>query len=399
MITWVLSLLVYLITMALGLYIDTKKDSGKKKTCFIIWLFVFLCFGYMTGSDWRNYEPEYFDSLMLSRYINEPGFLLIFKFSPIIIPDFWLFLGIVKCIHLFTLMKLLQLVSEKWISILVLLFPYQVCFMLVQNPLRFMMALTFVYWGVILYLRSRIAKYNTKKTMTFVKMTLLFLLASLFHNSCLFMLLTLPVYFYADRFVNMNRVILFVIYIFIIVITTNVSLINEMIGDLNYSIMGYYSIKDYSETYSVADSSNIFSIGNILKIVFFLFILLSRDSVYKRKSNRNSYIYGLALSYCYFDRIFLLIPTGFRLVIPFMNFYIAYFILMLYTERRYAQIFIMYSFLTFANKLWFSYDLIPYSNSIPYIVTGHKDYYERHLNNVVQYKERTGEEIVLRIDQ
>ena len=49
----------------------------------------FLCFGYMTGSDWRSYEPIYneidFNNLFYN-YFFEPGYyiyMLIFKFLKI----------------------------------------------------------------------------------------------------------------------------------------------------------------------------------------------------------------------------------------------------------------------------------------------------------------------------
>ena len=163
--------------------------------------------------------------------------------------------------------------------------------------------------------------------------------------------------------------------------------------------MGYVAVKDYSETYSVEDSSNIFALGNLLKIVFFIFILISRDK-FVDKYPMSPVVYGLAVLYCILDRFFLVIPTGFRLAIPFINFYIIYFVLLLETEwKNLSKIFIFYTFLSFTKTLWTAYDLIPYSNSIPYIVMGHKDYYERHLNNVEEYRDRTGKDLILRIDQ
>ena len=44
-------------------------------------------------------------------------------------------------------------------------------------------------------------------------------------------------------------------------------------------------------------------------------------------------------------------------------------------------------------NLWTSFDLIPYSNSIHYIVFGHKTYSERYEYNIKAYQERTGKTI------
>ena len=38
-------------------------------------LMVFLCFGYMTGSDWRNYETEYYSEFSVR--LVEPGYMLL----------------------------------------------------------------------------------------------------------------------------------------------------------------------------------------------------------------------------------------------------------------------------------------------------------------------------------
>lgn len=400
MISWILSVALYIFTMVIGVYIDKRGDGYRYRNYFILWLYVFLCFGYMTGADWRNYEPlyGYFDDYTI-KYINEPGSWLIFRYIPLVIKDFWFFLGIAKCIHLFVLIRLLKCVSERWLTILMFLIPHQVAFILVQNPLRFMVGLTFVYVGIIMFIRYTKGEHQWTKSMLYLNMALCFIGAAMFHNSCMFFILLIPLFVNAIKIQNVNPGILFLVYMILTLVTSNAELVNSIKNGANSLIMGYVAVKDYSETYSVEDSTNILALGNLLKIVFFIFILFTRNSVVYRHPMA-PIVYGLAVSYCILDRFFLVIPTGFRLAIPFINFYIVYFVLLLDTEwKRLSQIFILYTFLSFVKTLWTAYDLIPYSNSIPYIVMGHKDYYERHLNNVVEYRERTGNDLILRIDQ
>ena len=52
---------------------------------------------------------------------------------------------------------------------------------------------------------------------------------------------------------------------------------------------------------------------------------------------------------------------------------------------------ILYILLAFGKKLWTVYDMIPYSNSIPYILTEHLPYSERVNYNPTEYYNRTGE--------
>jgi len=399
MFAWIVSIVLYIGTMLYVLLLDRNPNTKQKQRKFVIsWLYIFLCFGYMTGADWRNYEPLYYDDLMLGKYLNEPLSWLYFKFAPLLIKDYWLSLGICKCIHLFLLIKLLKELNEHWLSILVLLFPYQVCFMLIGNPFRFMMAMSVVYVAIIMYMRYNNEHGNRVSIRVYLKMVVFFVIAAMFHNSCLIMILLLPFFIYAKKIACTDNTLLVIFYIIIVLITSNVEFINKIIIGINQALIGAMAFKDYTETYLVEDNSRLLSIGNILKFFFFLFVISTKEKIVKSYPH-GLLLYGLALSYCFLDRVLLLIPTGFRLAIPFVNFYITYIVLMLYTERKLSKIIVLYTFLMFTKTLWTAYDLIPYTNSIPYIIAGHKEYYERHLYNVEEYRERTGNDLILRIDQ
>ena len=96
-----LSFLLYLLTFLGGFLVDKMRPNSKVRKVFILWLYIFLCFGYMTGSDWRSYENEYITGSVKSwNYVAEPLSLITLTKLYHIIPDFWLFLGICKCIYL-----------------------------------------------------------------------------------------------------------------------------------------------------------------------------------------------------------------------------------------------------------------------------------------------------------
>ena len=83
-------MLVYFIPILVILLFSVSiTKSEKKKRNLIIALMLFLCFGYMTGSDWRSYEQCYHDGFLLR--LTEPGYMwLSNRCSEIGIP-FWLF--------------------------------------------------------------------------------------------------------------------------------------------------------------------------------------------------------------------------------------------------------------------------------------------------------------------
>lgn len=87
-----LYLLSYISCFVLGI----SKQRYNKVISFtlLVFLAVFLCFGYFCGSDWRNYELWYYRvdlERLFYNYFAEPGYyiyMLVFRFFDI---DFWHF--------------------------------------------------------------------------------------------------------------------------------------------------------------------------------------------------------------------------------------------------------------------------------------------------------------------
>ena len=72
---------IYIVTFLLGILLDNIRVHRNVRRAFIVWLYIFLCFGYMTGSDWRAYELQY--QFVDYYYLNvtyEKGFYALFYF-------------------------------------------------------------------------------------------------------------------------------------------------------------------------------------------------------------------------------------------------------------------------------------------------------------------------------
>lgn len=433
MLSWVLSLSLYFITIITGLFLDSdafshgfKRLSPKTKytikQVYLIWLYIFLCFGYMTGADWRNYEMTYNYGDGILRFITEPASWFVFTFFPKIIPDFVLLMGLAKCLYLYSAYKLALTITDKWVSVLAFLIPCQLGFMLIQNPFRFMLAsvfINFAFYQLYLYFKTP-RKHNTKTVLVVMALSII---AILFHTSCVVYLLLFPLSFLAPKIKKTRPWILIAIYLFIIFISSDLSFINNLKENAISFVQRYMEMSDYA-SYVREDNASIWSIGNLLRILFFLFFLSSRTAICQRYEN-GDIVYGLAILYFYLSRLLILIPTGFRLSLPFSIFYVIFIIYMLNAKGKRrpmlveiqkgaslsskdrpplhpvksiprfpvkfcAQLMIIYTLLSFGKKAWNTYDMIPYSNSIPYLIFGHLSYDERSQYNLDAYEKRFG---------
>lgn len=387
---WIFSLLLYIVTIIVGLYLDSKEDPryDRLRKIYVFWLYVFLCFGYMTGSDWRNYETTYETGEGIERFVTEPASWFLLSYMPIVIPDYWIFVGFFKCVYLYSTQKLVSSITDRWLTALALLVPAQLGFMLIQNPLRFMFAaivLNYVLYYIIKYYMN--PQEHNKKDLIIVGF--LVISSVLFHNSCIVYIVLIPLLFLSTLSYKVNSIIIFVLYMLVTIITSSLSFVTELKQLSIILLQQYMEISDYAN-YELEDNSSIFAIGNILRIVFLVFVLVSKKGILS-KYEYGHIIFGFTIFYFFLARILILIPTGFRLAVPFIPIYIIYVLYMLETKRIYAQYIMVYMILSFGSQIWSSYDFIPYSNSIPYILTGHKPFTERHMYNLNEYEARTGE--------
>lgn len=431
MVSSIVSLFIYIVTIIWGLFLDyviyskPGKYSAKRikslRHFYLLWLYVFLCFGYMTGSDWRNYELTYKYGDGIDRFLSEPISWFIFTIFPKVIPDFVLFMGVVKCFYLYSVYKLVSTITDRWVSVLAILIPFKLSFMLIQNPFRFMIALIFVNLAFRYYYLYFLSPNRNKKKTAMVAVFGLTLVSVFVHNSCVVFLPLLLVSLLSPHISKINPFLLFVLYIVFSVFTSNLSFINELKENAIFFVQNYMEMSDYAN-YESEDNEAIWSVGNLLRFLFFFFILRSRNQICGLYEN-GAIVYGFAILYLFLSRLLILIPTGFRLTLPFMVFYVVVIIYMWMCKQKYketlsllskssvdnysmswrlkrlgsysyiplfALVIITYSFLSFGKKAWTSYDILPYSNSIPYFVVGHKTYEERSQNNLNAYQIRLG---------
>ena len=384
-------MLYYILTLILGVILDTtivpKPYRRKMRFWFVIWLYVFLCFGYMTGSDWRIYELDFYNMNTISdvRWSGEVLFGYLFLLLHRIIGDYWLSVGILKILYLYTLIRVTKRLSEFWLSVVVLMMPLSLLFILIDNPLRFMTALILVHVGMEMCLKQK----------TKLAISLMFF-SFFFHNASIFFIILIPAILYAERLSSWNKIYLLVVYLVLTGISSYPALIEAFRRWIVFSIRSYNEGMSTYNTYEVTSNVFLFSIGSLFELVIMGVVLFTRDTI-SQKNENGKLIFGMTVAYLMLARILHVIPTGFRLVIPLGIFYTVYMIYLIKARNIFRWLFIVYIAASFPRYLWNTYKFIPYSNSIPYIITGHLDYYERSMYNISDFKNRTQEDVYIMI--
>ena len=381
----IVSVLIYLCTFLFGIFLeDNKVQSRKQKTkIYVFWLFLFLCFSYMNGADWRGYELDY-NSGGLEYQDRDYGYYYLIQACVFFFKDFWITFALLKCVYLWSCIKLLKLITPEWVTSLSVMVPVMLLFMLINSPFRFMIAMTFMNG----------AFYCTFKR--HYLFALVFCLLSLFfHSAAIFTILFVPFIKY-HPFYRINKWILIAIYILLVVISSNLNniLFIQVLMDTFFRENGMRSFN----AYFAEDTASFFTLGIFLQFVIFVVILFTRDKVARVMPN-GEMITNMAIFSCLVWRIVAVMPSASRVVYPLYLFYSIYFVYLAKRSQVWKIAIVCYFCLTMTKSLYDSFVYLPYTNSIPYIVFGHKPYAERSDYNLKAYKARTGETIHLLIDE
>jgi len=376
------SIILYLLTFSAGIFLEYRHvdDRHIAVKFYVIWLYIFLCFGYMTGSDWRAYELRY-NSIQSYEPLTDYLFYYLQLYISGFIKDYWIFCGLAKCIYLYSSIKLIKNVTPYWKSTAAFLIPGTFVFMLIQNPLRFMIACIFINYSILFWLKKK-----------YIPAVVVFIPALFVHATSIAYILLIPALSIIKYCYKIKDFILLILFVAVLFITSNKTIIQSIFESAIGQAMALSDgLNKFTDYYSVEDVDTFFTIGSFFQIVFFCIILKSKPFLMK-SANNGKYIYGGAIYYLFLAKLLLVIPNGFRLSIPFSLFFAICLSLFLmnHSKKILATFFIVYLSLSFTLNLWTNFDLIPYSNSIPYITFGHKPYNERYNYNLKCYKERVG---------
>lgn len=378
----ILSILLYVFTFLFGLFVDkTNKRKRQRIAFYCVWLGIFFCFGYKTGSDWRIYESRFnaVDGLIEYDGLSDFLFYDVFYVLKIIFRDFFLVLGILKLFYLWSSIRLLKFITPHWPVAISFLMPVALDFMLIDNPLRFMCAASLINLAMLCLLK--------KKWLPAIG---LLIIAIFFHLSTVVIIVFLFVVVFNQFIYKRSKLFIIVAYIIATILFSGVGPASRLMDYVGSAYLLLGASGGYSE-YMVESNSSVLSLGSFLQVFLFLFVVLNRDCI--ADSSRGRTIYSLAIVFYFLNRLFLIVPTGFRLALPFAFFTCAFFAELVRKKRVWKQIITLYFLVFLLKDIYFTYTYIPYSNSIPYIIMGHESYSVRDTYNVKAYTDRTGKTI------
>lgn len=235
--------------------------------CFIVFvLSIFLCGGYMCGSDWRVYETIYNSinfSHLFSDYYMEPGYYLYMLPFRILGLNFWTFIITTKLICFFSICNFIHKYARTGKFLALLLFiPFWGYYLFIDNPLRNLIAVT-----IFIYSFKYIETRNIKK---FILMTCF---AFSFHVSALVMLV---IYWGCHHFPQRRLGIIIPI---ILLLFVNNKVLVSLIHLLSFNEFVQWKIDAYINSESNDGAGQLFSLKMLIFWVFYYVILLNKKYI------------------------------------------------------------------------------------------------------------------------
>lgn len=330
----------------------------------LIFLALFLCSGFMCGSDWRGYELIYneidFNNYFYN-YFAEPGFYIYLSIFKLVNFDFWDVSLITKLLCYVSFIRLFRKILGNDILLCLMCFiPWSAFYLFIDCPMRNLIAIS-IFLLSIPYLIER----------NFIKYCLLIILASTFHFSALIYLF---VFFIGKNAISNRLAVALVLVVNILFISKDLTvyIVSFICADIPYvgAKVEYYLIGN-----SEFAQGRVLSIGLLMQIVYFTLLMWKKryvtQAVYGNIVFNFSMIYimlyRLSVTIEIFSRFQLYVaPLFFVAIILVANSFAHTSRLLYITYILCTSLFVGYKKITHDERF------IPYSTYIPYILT--KDY-------------------------
>lgn len=335
---------------------------------------IFLCLGYMTGSDWRTYEDEYYYGF--KHRLVEPGYMYLSESLSALGINFLVFEMTAKCLSFLCVICLLNLLIPKsaFYFGLALWYASYGLFLYVNCPFRNMIACGFVALGFIFLIKRKIVYY-----FVFV------IVAISIHMSSIIMLIAPFLKF--DKIGTKKLVITYIVVFIVMGIGGDVFL-KQLIGDFMPEFL-YERMDFYMET----STGSVFSIGTIPRILCLYLIMNYRSRITNLEYGNT--IFNLAYFYLLVSLIYYVFPMLFRSSLYIGPFYVAG-IAISSSVAKYNKKTIINVFFVIATTITFttirSYAYVPYTNIVYNCITNRfYDYNYRYNYNIRKSPYSTGD--------
>ena len=350
-------MLIYIAIILFCFLLAFFKMSRTIENIALIFIAVFLCFGYMTGTDWYMYELFY-KSAELSSIVErskESGYFIVQNFFSKLGVDFWIFHIVTKLLVFYSLIYFVRSFKLNVFLFLALFIPEVGFYLFIDCPFRNLIAFGFALIAFRML-------FDNRKLLFF----LFTALAMSFHLSAIILVI---VFFFYKK--DLKVLVVLGIAIFAYVLAFNIEFllkkvyipIAEMIPIVGDRLKGYFLNTDY-----VATEINK---GAYIRLFILLILLLFKPVILTGDKTRQ-FVYNLAML------SMLLYPFGVtmkilhRFYIYLTPFYALSVIYLLSSFTIKANRYIIYFFFVGLSLLQtyvlviYDYRYVPYSNYIKY---------------------------------
>lgn len=380
-------MLIYIFFLGLIITADSLKIQSKFLFFSIIFLVgLFLCFGYMTGSDWRAYELDYENlknNIYYDRRIEFGYFIYMFPFVALGF-DFWHFIIFTKVVlYLIICYFIKKYIPDNFYFAFAIFYCFIAIFIFIDNPMRYLIAST-------LYLFT--FKYIIEKKL--LKYIIICLISFLFHKSFLLMF---PLYFFLNiRFKTKYVVFTFLafnvlIFLFseqLILLFKSIDLLNSFSSsNMREKISGYVLSDDIKDKQ--------FSYGLLSKYIIFIILILFKNKI-ESFSKYGNIAFNSSILSLIILRFALIWPVTVRFVIPLSIFFCVSLAMVISTSSgirrmKYYSIIIIIYIGTLYSQITSAYKYIPYSNYLSYLTSDKPSYTYRSNYNYTHspYKDKS----------
>lgn len=364
-------------------FVQGLRNSDIWYRMYLCILCVFLCCGYMCGSDWRQYESMYYNidlGNVFYGYYAEPGFLFYMVLFRLLHVDFWIFAILNKIFQFLIISRVINKYASDFKYIVwMFLLPKSGFYMFIDYPMRNMIAIAIFLYSIKYIIQKKIIRY-----------LLCAILAMTFHTSAI---VVIPLYFVLDKNISTRTYIISLLVVF--ALFTSRGMFNAILvkaTDLSPYILKqveYYVLGD-----SIDGEGSLLSMGMFLQIFFFACLLKFRNMISSSKYGR--IILNGALCYILLYRLGLSISIFSRFQLYLVVLYaigIVFLIKKVTPASRSIAISILcllVSVMGYKDLRRDGWKYVPYSNYLPYAITGScpdYNYRDNYNPRVTPYKD------------
>ena len=364
--------LIYFVVLIYAIREDYKL-SPKLRIVILVILALFLCTGYMTGSDWRNYE--YMTIINQNAYeIRGPefGFYWLVNFPTSNGIDFWILWIILKIFCFYSLIKSLKYfigIKDGWA--LLYFYAYFSLFYFIDNPMRNLIAAS-----IFVFSYKYIEQHDLKKY------CIICFFAATMHASTL---LIFPIYFIYKKIsrLSTSKFIIVPLIFYLSLLVFYLTGMNIYINIFLSFIFG----DSFRGQYYLNDDVNYISLGLVFTYVMYVYVIINRNII-ETVNKHGKFLISISFVFICSLMVGFFIPILYRLIMFTFIPFIASINIIMYNKRadiiKIMTKVTLVVFLGIVMKKNITHDFryIPYTSYLEYIGKNKPSYQYRSSYNL-----------------